>query len=215
MRDGEGLVGRGRLVRSGKSWDVEMIASQHAAQGPALTLAIGAGDRDRFAWVVEKATELGVTAVVPLECERSAAVASKLRPQHLERLRRHGLEAVKQSGAAWATRVEEPLSLEALVARPLAGKGWVADAGGSPVPAAPRRHPAHHRGRARRRADERRAGTPARSRLPSGRPGSAHAPVRDGRDRGRGRRGGGTTSGERWLSACSARSSRARSRRRS
>jgi len=135
VRDGDGLVGRGRLIRSGKGWDVEVIASQRAAQGPALTLAIGAGDRDRFAWVVEKATELGVTAVVPLECERSAAVASKLRPQHLERLRRHGLEAVKQSGAAWATRVEEPLSLEALVARPLDGKGWVADAGGSPVPA--------------------------------------------------------------------------------
>ena len=100
-----------------------------------MTLAVGAGDRYRFAWVVEKATELGVGSVIPLECERSAGVASKLRAQHLERLRRHGLEAVKQSGAAWAAQVEDPVSLDVFASRALAGKGWVADAGGSPIPA--------------------------------------------------------------------------------
>ena len=79
-----------------------------------LVLAVGAGDRERFAWVVEKATELGVTAVIPLESERTAGVATQIRPQHLERLRRHALEAVKQCGAAWATRVEEPVSVDIL-----------------------------------------------------------------------------------------------------
>jgi 16S rRNA (uracil1498-N3)-methyltransferase len=135
VRDGDGLTGLGRLVRVGKSWEVEVVSAERAVPGVALTLAVGAGDRDRFAWVVEKATELGVAAVIPLETERTSGVASRLRAQHLERLRRHALEAVKQSGAAWATRVEEPVSLAMLAERPMAGKGWVADAGGPPVPA--------------------------------------------------------------------------------
>lgn len=135
VRDGEGLIGLGRLVRVGKSWDVEVISAERAPRAADLTLLVGAGDRDRFAWMVEKATELGVTSVVPLETERTAAVASRLRPQHLDRLRRHALEVVKQSGAAWATEVLDPVSLGELVGRALVGKGWVADASGAPVPA--------------------------------------------------------------------------------
>jgi 16S rRNA (uracil1498-N3)-methyltransferase len=135
VRDGEGLLGLGRLVREGKTWIIDVTAADRAARPVELTLAVGAGDRDRFAWVVEKATELGVTSVMPLESERTAGVASRVRAQHLERLRRHALEAVKQSGAAWATRVDEPVSLGELAARPLAGQGWVADANGGAVPA--------------------------------------------------------------------------------
>jgi len=135
VRDGEGLVGLGRLVRDGKTWTVDVTAADRIARAAELMLAVGAGDRERFAWVVEKATELGVTSVIPLESERTAGVASRVRAQHLERLRRHALEAVKQSGAAWATRVDEPVSLGELAARPLAGQGWVADANGGAVPA--------------------------------------------------------------------------------
>jgi 16S rRNA (uracil1498-N3)-methyltransferase len=141
VRDGEGLMGVGRLVRTDRTWSVEVSAADRAARPAELTLAVGAGDRDRFAWLVEKATELGVTSVLPLETERTAGVASRLRPQHLARLRRHALEAVKQSGAPWATRVEEPVSLAELVARPAGGQGWLADSGGQPAPAAVARTP--------------------------------------------------------------------------
>jgi 16S rRNA (uracil1498-N3)-methyltransferase len=134
VRDGEGMIGFGRLVRAGRSWDVEMTTANRASRPAELTLAVGAGDRDRFAWVVEKATELGVTSVIPLETERTAGVASRVRTQHLGRLQRHALEAVKQSGAAWATRVEQPVSLDELSERPLLGQGWVADANGEAVP---------------------------------------------------------------------------------
>ena len=135
LRDGEGLVGRGTLRRSGKTWSVEAGATERVAPPPPLVLAVGAGDRERFAWVVEKASELGVTAVVPLECERTAGVATRVRSQHLDRLRRHALDAVKQSGAAWATRVDEPVSLDALVGLPPDGARWLADAAGGPAPA--------------------------------------------------------------------------------
>jgi 16S rRNA (uracil1498-N3)-methyltransferase len=135
VRDGEGLIGLGRLVKAGKGWRVEVTTAELASRPAELTLAVGAGDRDRFAWVVEKATELGVTSVIPLETERTAGVASRVRIQHLERLRRHALEAVKQSGAAWATQVERPVSIGELSARPLLAQGWVADADGAAVPA--------------------------------------------------------------------------------
>ncbi len=135
LRDGEGLVGRGRLARQGKGWAVEVTDAARAPMPAELTLAVGAGDRDRFEWVVEKATELGVTSVIPLETERTAGVASRVRAQHLDRLRRQALEAVKQSGAAWAVRVDEPLSLSDLAARRMAGQGWVAEASGAAVPA--------------------------------------------------------------------------------
>ena len=135
LRDGEGLVGRGTLRRAGKAWSVEVVESSRVSPPPVLTLAVGAGDRDRFAWVAEKATELGVTTVVPLECERTAGVATRVRAQHLERLRRHALEAVKQSGAAWAARLDEPIALGALLERGLNGGGWLADANGEPAPA--------------------------------------------------------------------------------
>jgi len=135
LRDGEGLIGNGTLLRAGKAWSVEARVTERMPAPPPLVLAVGAGDRDRFAWVVEKATELGVTAVIPMECERTAGVATKIRPQHLERLRRHALEAVKQSGAAWATRVEEPVSVDILVEQPPEGSRWLADAAGEPTPA--------------------------------------------------------------------------------
>jgi len=135
LRDGQGLIGSGTLRHTGKTWSVEVGATDRVAPPPPLVLAVGAGDRERFAWLVEKATELGVTAVVPLECERTTGVATGVRPQHLERLRRHALEAVKQSGAAWAPRVEEPARLDALLGRNAGGTRWLADAEGGPAPA--------------------------------------------------------------------------------
>ena len=135
VRDGAGLVGHGRLVRMGGIWGVDLTAAERVGGPAELALAVGAGDRDRFAWVVEKATEFGVTSVLPLESERTGGVASRVRVRHLERLRRHAREAVKQSGAAWATRVEEPVTLDELLARPLIGHGWVADCSGAAVPA--------------------------------------------------------------------------------
>ena len=135
LRDGEGLIGSGTLRQTGKTWTVEVGATERLAPPPPLVLAVGAGDRERFGWMVEKAVELGVTAVIPLECERSAGVATRVRSQHLDRLRRHALEVVKQSGAAWATRVDEPMSLDALLAQSPDGTRWLADAAGEPAPA--------------------------------------------------------------------------------
>jgi 16S rRNA (uracil1498-N3)-methyltransferase len=135
IRDGAGLVGTGRLVRVGKDWEVEVDSLERRLAPPDLTLAVGAGDRERFAWVVEKAVELGVTAVVPLETERTAGVATRVRPLHLAKLRRQALQAVKQSGNPWACTLEEPVGLDRFLERQITGQAWLADPAGGPPPA--------------------------------------------------------------------------------
>jgi 16S rRNA (uracil1498-N3)-methyltransferase len=132
--DGAGLKGTGALVQSGKEWWVDVQNSVREPRPAELTLAVAAGDRDRFAWMVEKAVELGVTRILPLETAHSSGVATKIKDAHLERLRRRALETIKQCGVTWAPQVEAPLSLNAFLQQPLTGSGWLADATGSPPP---------------------------------------------------------------------------------
>jgi len=135
LRDGVGLEGTGRLVKQGREWAVEVATATCQPHPPELNLVVGAGDRERFDWLVEKAAELGVTAVVPLETERTAGVGSRLRDTHLEKLRRRALEAIKQCGAAWAPRVDPGTGVAELLARIGSGEHWLADATGQPPPA--------------------------------------------------------------------------------
>jgi 16S rRNA (uracil1498-N3)-methyltransferase len=132
--DGAGLRGTGALVQSGKEWWVDVQNSIREPRPPELTLAVAAGDRERFTWMVEKSVELGVTRILPLETERSSGVATKIKDAHLARLRRRALETIKQCGVTWAPQVEASLSLAAFLEQPLTGSGWLADATGSPPP---------------------------------------------------------------------------------
>ena len=132
LRDGAGLVGVGTLTESGRDWEVVVERAERRAAPGALALAVGAGDRDRFAAVVEKAVELGVTAIVPVVTDRVAGVATRLRPAHLEKLGRMALESVKQSGNPWACTMQGAVSLADFLARPETGTRWLADPAGAP-----------------------------------------------------------------------------------
>jgi 16S rRNA (uracil1498-N3)-methyltransferase len=136
LLDGAGLVASGRLVRDGGEWAVQVDRVEHRSRPPELTLAVAAGDRERFSWLVEKSVELGATGIVPLETARTRDVGTRLRDPHLPKLRRLALEATKQCGLAWVPTVESPLELQALLERPVHGKCWLADAGGTLPPAA-------------------------------------------------------------------------------
>jgi 16S rRNA (uracil1498-N3)-methyltransferase len=133
--DGAGLSGTGVLVRAGAKWLVEIRSAERKPSQPELTLAVAAGDRERFTWLAEKAVELGVTRLIPLETERTTGVASRVKQSHIEKLRRVVLEATKQCGAVWAPAVEQPASLARLLAEPRRGNGWLADPAGA-IPAA-------------------------------------------------------------------------------
>jgi 16S rRNA (uracil1498-N3)-methyltransferase len=134
LRDGAGLVGTGLVRLDGKRGTILVERAERQSPAVPLRLVVGAGDRERFAWLVEKATELGVTDIHPVETEHTAGVASRLRAGAgtLDKLRRRALETLKQCGGAWAPTLHDPEPLAALLARRQAGALWLADAGGAP-----------------------------------------------------------------------------------
>jgi 16S rRNA (uracil1498-N3)-methyltransferase len=97
-----------------------------------LTLALGMPANERMDTLVEKATELGVHAIQPLECERSVLRLSGERAQRKrEHWRAVAVAASEQCGRAWVPQVAEvqPLAgwLQGL-ARERADAGERADA---------------------------------------------------------------------------------------
>jgi 16S rRNA (uracil1498-N3)-methyltransferase len=133
--DGAGLRGSGHLVQQGRDWLVDLHSVAHEPAPADLVLAVGAGDRERFSWLVEKAAELGVTGIVPLETAHTAGVSSRLKESHLSRLRQSLLEVLKQSGAAWAPVLKQPETLDRFLQRGIDGSGWLADRSGAAPPA--------------------------------------------------------------------------------
>ncbi len=143
LRDGAGLVGEAILLEStARHALVRVVTARIEPPAPALDLLVAAGDRDRFGWLVEKAAELGVTRIVPVETARSANVATRVGAGHVARLRRRALEVIKQSGAAWAPMLDLPLPLPAAAEIAAGSPRWLADADGDwpdgeePIPAA-------------------------------------------------------------------------------
>ncbi|TDI89264.1 MAG: 16S rRNA (uracil(1498)-N(3))-methyltransferase [Caldithrix sp.] len=59
-----------------------------------LTLALAISKKSRFEWVIEKATEVGVTGIIPLLTKRTARNEQNLQAQRCERI---ALAAMKQS----------------------------------------------------------------------------------------------------------------------
>lgn len=65
-----------------------------------VELAVAAGNRSRMLWLIEKAAEFGIQAVILLETERSRSVADAGRSAAFrDKAERRALAALKQSGA--------------------------------------------------------------------------------------------------------------------
>jgi 16S rRNA (uracil1498-N3)-methyltransferase len=72
---------------------------------------------DRFEWIVEKGTELGVTKIVPVEATRSDRGLEKAAAKRVERWRRIALEASQQSRRAHLPEIAEPVALAQALTR--------------------------------------------------------------------------------------------------
>jgi 16S rRNA (uracil1498-N3)-methyltransferase len=141
LLDGAGRRAEGSLLVAGKRVTILVDSVVDEPAPVPLILAVGAGDRERFALLVEQAAQLGATEIVPLETARAASVATKLRDAHLERVRRRGREALKQSGSAWAPVISEPMTPAEFLERPRAAQRWLADAEGGIAGALPAEAP--------------------------------------------------------------------------
>lgn len=132
--DGAGARGAGHLVAQGRDFLLAIGSVEQVMPPVPLVLGVGAGDRDRFGWLVEKATELGVTEIIPLETERTSGVATGLRPGHLEKLRRRAREVLKQCGGAWVPALRDPQPIAVFLGRTDPGARWMLDAAGGAAP---------------------------------------------------------------------------------
>ncbi len=127
--DGRGQVAVGRLGTDGT---IALEGFQRVSRPSDLMLLVGAADRDRFLWLVEKCVEVGVTDLVPVETERSRHVATRIRPEHHDKLNRRAREALKQCGGAWSLDIHPVTGLGAALALVGADRRWLADPRGAP-----------------------------------------------------------------------------------
>ncbi len=114
--DGEGAEYEAEVARIARR-EVELNLLQRidgAIESPLqLTLAQALMKGDKFDWVVQKATELGVTCIVPLITENSDIRRAEERAeQRLQRWRRISLEALKQCGRRRLVKICEPVNFE-------------------------------------------------------------------------------------------------------
>lgn len=101
-----------------------------------LTLVTAAPKGERFDWLIEKATEMGVERLVPIVTERSVVDPGVAK---LDRLRRRIVEASKQCGRNRLMTLDRPLPWSRwLVERPSAAHRLIAHPGGLPPRAWPK-----------------------------------------------------------------------------
>jgi 16S rRNA (uracil1498-N3)-methyltransferase len=113
--NGEGGEFAGTLEKS-RGGEVTVLVGEHSArerESPlALTLAQGVSRGERMDLVVQKATELGVTCVVPLLTERSVV---RFEPQQADRKSNHwraiAVAACEQSARNRLPRIMSPVPL--------------------------------------------------------------------------------------------------------
>lgn len=123
--------GRGRSVaavlvdvrKKGVSVEIAGTVVDARPRTTQLTIAVAAPKADRFKWMIEKATELGVDRIIPLECTRSVVHPGG---NKLEKLRATVVSACKQSGRNTLMTIDEPTAFQTVVA--IEGfQRWVAD----------------------------------------------------------------------------------------
>jgi 16S rRNA (uracil1498-N3)-methyltransferase len=87
-----------------------------------VTLGLSLIRSKKMDLVIQKATELGVTAIIPVISSRSIIRIKDKIPQKLERWKRISREACKQCGRSRMTKIHPPLDLRLFVNQSTAGR---------------------------------------------------------------------------------------------
>lgn len=127
--DGEGLEWECVVARIGNR-EVELNLLHQltdAVESPLdLTLAQALIKSDKFDWIAQKTTELGVTRIVPLVTDHSDIRRAEERAeQKLQRWRRISLEALKQCGRRRLVEIAEPTSFADFCANEAGGNNLI------------------------------------------------------------------------------------------
>ncbi len=86
-----------------------------AAPSVRLRLCAALVKFDKFEWMIEKATELGVSEIVPFEATRSERGLERAAEKRLERWRRIALESSQQARREHLPEVHEPVDFSTVI----------------------------------------------------------------------------------------------------
>jgi len=87
---------------------------------------------DRFEWMIEKATELGVAIIIPVHAERTDFGLDRAAPKRVERWRRIAREASQQSRRVRMPQVTGLVTLRQALETEAAYRYWLDEAAGAP-----------------------------------------------------------------------------------
>ncbi len=95
------------------SLSVRVATTKRSAFSPGREVVLCAAlvKKDTFEWIVEKATELGVTKIIPIQAERS-----EKKNMNEERLNKIAVEASEQSGRGTIPAIEKIMTLNETIA---------------------------------------------------------------------------------------------------
>ncbi len=117
--DGEGNEFRCLIGQIGKKTsDLEVLEKTNPASPESafdITIAATILNGEKYDLIIQKAVEIGVTTLIPMETIR-CDVKLKDAEKRLERWRRIALEATKQSGRAKLMQIAEPTTFDRLIA---------------------------------------------------------------------------------------------------
>ncbi len=115
--DGKGGIYTGRVVSIDKaepSFKTEIETHRHyPPNSPSITLALALPKGKKFVFIIQKAVELGIKKIIPLESRYSIKQlpATKDKERKLSQWQKTALEAIKQSGNAYLPDITYPVPL--------------------------------------------------------------------------------------------------------
>jgi len=92
---------------------------------PNITLVLAVFKFDRLEWAIEKATELGVTEIIPVVTRRTESNLAKAAQKRIERWRKLAREASQQSRRALEPTIGDPAKLGAALTRITAARRFL------------------------------------------------------------------------------------------
>ena len=121
IMDGKGSIFKGVIAAGSSSnncivEDVSLL--YYPSKNPEIHIGVAIlKNSDRFEWMVEKATELGVGSITPLFTNRI-----ERKKINWDRLLKKAISAVKQSNNPWLPNIHQPLSFQNFIENNIEGE---------------------------------------------------------------------------------------------
>ena len=123
LRDGQGSQAEAEITAIDKrriSWKTISQRRMPPKRKARIHLCVAPTKQmERFEWMLEKCTEIGVDRITPLITTRTERTSLRQ-----DRLLRVLVSAMKQSQRAWLPRLDEPMAINELISGPIPAQRW-------------------------------------------------------------------------------------------